>query len=307
MEEYVKKYMGDKGHSSSHTENTLLRNLKRIEKVFSTPFEKWKVSDYSNPEKVLEELSDLYKLNTVIVTISALKMWLTSKDAPAKLLDKYETELSKLIKEKEEIVYEQKKTPTEEKLGDYFRWPKLEQATKEYLRENSKDARGESLRDLTALALFTLQPPARLGNYLDMEIVNDGEDDGKDNYLVLEDGAPDRFVFNKYKTAKYLGRTEMKIHSNLLADILTDYLEQLAEKESPDGILFPGWKSTDLSNALKRTTKKYLPVGITLNPLRHSYLSHFLSQNPSINDKKKIANLMGQTYDVPRAEKYARL
>ena len=42
------------------------------------------------------------------------------------------------------------------------------------------------------------------------------------------------------------------------------------------------------------------------NLFRHSFLSWFLSQNPTIEEKKKITRLIGQNLHASRAEKYQR-
>ena len=295
--------MEKKGHTSKETLSSNRNNLKRIERVIKKPFQDWKVKDFEDYEGFMDKLVKDFKLNTVIMTISALKAWLVSQDASSQLIEDYEDLLGEMIEEKEDRVNDQEKTDKEEQLGEYFEWPKLHQASKDYIKENLPKAEGNKLKELALLGVFSLQPPARLGNYVDMEIVEKEPSDGDKNYLVLKDGAPDHFVFQKYKTAKYLGRTEMEITDPLLAEVLTKQIESQIEKGKTT--LFPGQSKT-LSTVLSKVTSRFLPVGISLNPFRHSFLTYFMSQNPSINEKVRVTRLMGQKYDVPQAEKYAR-
>ena len=40
--------------------------------------------------------------------------------------------------------------------------------------------------------------------------------------------------------------------------------------------------------------------------LRHIYITHFLSENPTLRQKLEIAGAMGQTYIVNQQDKYNR-
>jgi hypothetical protein len=63
---------------------------------------------------------------------------------------------------------------------------------------------------------------------------------------------------------------------------------------------------TAVSNALKSITKKELGKEIGLNGFRHIFLTHFLSTNPTIEEKKRVLTLVGHKFNPSQAELYQR-
>lgn len=306
MDEYIKKYLKEKNITSKHSAVSIKNNLRRVEKIIDKPFDKWQIKDFENSEKLLDDFTEKYQLNSVIVSISALKSWLIEKDAKEKLVNEYMEILKELIGEKENHVNKQELTSEEKELGEDFDWEKLQEKSKKYIEANIGKAKGNRLRDLLILSLFSLQPPARLGNYLDMEI-RQGKGsklpDSK-NYLMVS-GNDYKFIFNKYKTAKHLGKVELKVESSLMKDLLAKYIKERKAQDGKNPDLLD-ITTSQMSAVLRNVTKKFLPTGITLNPFRHSFATWFMASNPSIEEKEKITKILGQTYKPPRVEKYAR-
>jgi hypothetical protein len=62
-----------------------------------------------------------------------------------------------------------------------------------------------------------------------------------------------------------------------------------------------------VSNAVRSGSKRITGKELTLNALRHIFLTHFTASNPSIEEKSRVAKLVGQTYHPNRMELYARV
>lgn len=304
MDKWMEKYAKAKNITSKYTLRSMVSNLRRLEKTMDIPFDKWKVSDFKNSEKIVDGLVDKYQLNSVLVSISAAKVWLMSKDAPEDIIDDYHEIMKDLSKTKDETVKEQKKTPTEEELGEDFEYPKMKAKIEKYIKENINKATNHQLRNLMLVGLYSLQPPTRIGNYLDMQ-VRSGTGKGlpKDkNYLLVNDGKF-TFVFNKYKTSNSIGQVVLPVEDELLEELLEKYVETLKGKKP----IFIDRYQGSITAYLKTITKKIFGVPFSVNTFRHSFLTHFMEGNPSIKDKEKIAKIVGQIYKPSRAELYSRV
>ncbi|MEI6372010.1 MAG: hypothetical protein WCO49_20245, partial [Nostocales cyanobacterium ELA608] len=70
-----------------------------------------------------------------------------------------------------------------------------------------KPSEFQRLQNFIILSLYVLQPPRRLQDYTEMKLKNF---DDTDNYINKT-----KFVFNKYKTAKFSGKEEIPINPKL--------------------------------------------------------------------------------------------
>jgi len=305
MDEYISAYSEKRGISSKHTISSIKSNLRRVEIIIDKKFKDWKIGDFKDDEKIIDDFVDKYQLNSVIVSISAIKSWLIWNNAPQELIDDYNDIVKDLIKSKDDQVNKQEKSGIEEDLGDDFDWDVLSGKSRKFIEKNIEDANGSKLKNLLILGLFSLQPPTRIGNYLGLEYrKGDGKKLKEDrNYLTEKKNGKYKFIFNKFKTSKYLGKTELSVEDPLLEELLNKYVKTLKGRNP---ILF-NMNSSQISNTLKSITKRFLKTGITLNPFRHSFISNYMKEEHSIEEKTKIAKILGQTYKVPRMEKYARI
>lgn len=304
MDKWLKSYAESKNITSKYSLNSMKSNLKRIEKVTGKKIEQWKAADFKNPEAILDKIIEDYSLNTALVTMNAIKMWLMMENASAKIIDEYTEYIKDLSHEKDETVKKQQKNSLEEELGENFDFKRLQKTVRDYVSKNLDGAKGNELVKLLLISLFTLQPPTRIGNYLNMEIRRgDGKRLGNDkNYLMVKDGKY-KFIFNKYKTSKHLGKTELPVTDPLLEKVISKHIEG-KNGRTP---IFLEKSQTHVTQLLNSITKKILDVPISVNVLRHSFLTDFMNSNPSIAEKERVAKIVGQTYKVPRMEKYARV
>lgn len=318
MDNLINQYIESNGSKSKSTRTTMISSLKRLAKVLDKDVDKIKVSDLENVEGVMDMLTEKFSLNTVIQTILGIKLVLRNlKGKKAeKLIEKYHEVLNELINERNSNGDKQEKTKSEEDLGENFDWQNIKKLFLDHVKEQDlKDLSFSRLRALLMMGLFVLQPPARLGNYLNMEVRSKPLKNVKKDKNYLFFGEDPKFVFQNYKTAKILGKVELPIKSKVLMDLIMAYLSKHPQHKSKnhkpheflvreDGTPI---SQSAFTQTLKGITKKILGTGISINTLRHAFLTWFQSQNPSLKEKQKIAELVGQTYKQSRMEKYKRV
>ena len=257
----------------------------------------------------------MYSLNTTIGTILSINRFLLFKKAGVKLIGQYREILNELIQERNKgqgkqefkegekenwMDYEDLKNQVEEKADDYL--------------DNKKSF--SDFRNFLILSLFTLIPPARVGNYLNM-IKKNGDTmkqkssslNKKFNYIVKKDGKYS-LVFNQYKTAKILGKVIYDIENEILTDLLNKYFEDYNKDEKNKYFMInvsgKPMTQTNFTNSQSSITKKLFKKKITNNMFRRIFFTYFLSTNPSVEEKQRILRISGQNYKVSQVEKYDR-
>jgi len=167
----------------------------------------------------------------------------------------------------------------------------------------------QSFLDFVIVSLYVLQFPVR-ADYAYMKVFIDDSFvplNYTDNFCVLQTNP--RFVFHKYKTAKHKGVTIIPIDP-VLHDILLDWMEL-----NPTEYLLASYMITKnqykifTENTLcKRITtifKKHSNIPVTINTLRHSYLSYRAHCDHDVLDRKTdTAHKM--MHSTAMAEKYQR-
>ena len=151
----------------------------------------------------------------------------------------------------------------------------------------------EDKKDKALVGLYVLTPPRRL-DYGLMKIGNGN--DTNFNYYTSEG-----LKFNKYKTDKTYGTQMIKISSKL-KKIIDDYINEYGLNNGD--LLFGTKNGTPYKNFttfMNKIFKKYTKKTISVNVLRHSFISEYLKTNRSVNDMKKIATLMAHS---PTEQKY---
>jgi hypothetical protein len=147
--------------------------------------------------------------------------------------------------------------------------------------------------------VYILIAPRRNQDYSMMSVVNKTPTDEKYNYLVVDaNNIPKQMIFNVYKTAKYYGKQIIKV-PKALQTVLKLYLDTFKIKS--DMPLFPntaGKHYKSISELVTNVFNQYTPNHLNINLLRHSYISDFLSKNPSTNAKKKLATAMGNSVEI---------
>lgn len=144
-----------------------------------------------------------------------------------------------------------------------------------------KPAEFQRLQNFIILSLYVLQPPRRLQDYTEMKLKNF---DDTDNYINKT-----KFVFNKYKTAKFSGKEEIPINPKL------KFILDKWKKINPHDYLLIG--STDKkfsSSQLQQRLNSILGKKASVNILRHSFLSDKY-KDINIRDMEETAKAMGHS------------
>ena len=152
--------------------------------------------------------------------------------------------------------------------------------------------------DSALIGLYTLLPPRRVE---DVNLIRLSKTlDKEKNILLMKDGKPAELIYNVYKTAKTYKSIRIKVPGRL-SNILKKYI---VDKKLKDGDYLFG-NSSNFSAVVSAVFGKYIPKKISVNTLRHSYISMYLSKPRSIADKKHIGRLMG--HGIGTQAKYMKL
>jgi hypothetical protein len=159
------------------------------------------------------------------------------------------------------------------------------------------------------LSLYTLLPPRRNQDYLNMTVVSKWHSElpTDTNYLDLDGkGMPTRFVFNKYKTVKKHGQQIVDIPKEL-GDALLTYLKHSPARPTGRSKTFQypflvnaNGAAITAVNGITRILNKIFGKKIGSSMLRHI----FLSNKYDISEMQKDADLMAHTVATQR--KYLR-
>lgn len=312
----VQKYITENGSTSPSTAQTLTTSLKRLSKVLDKDFSNIKIKDFKNTTKIIDLITESYSLNTTIQTILGIIKFLAFKDADEELIDDYRQILNELIQERNSTQGQQ-----EFKEGEKENWieypvlkEKVEELSNEYLTQKKAFT---GFRNFLIVCLYVLMPPARIGNYLDM-IKKDSSNmkrkaeslNKKNNYVVRNKENDFTFIFNKYKTAKNLGSVKYDVKSNILNQMLEKYFKDYNNNPKVKNFMInasgKAMSQVNFTNSQTSITNKLFDKKITNNQFRRIFFTHFLSTNPSVEDKIEILKISGQNYRPAMIEKYDR-
>ena len=171
---------------------------------------------------------------------------------------------------------------TERERNNFLPWVKI------------KKIKPENVHDEALIGLYTLIPPRRL-EYRIMKLTTSKEGlNEKFNYLLLNGrGKPIKVIFLNYKTSSKFGKQEFLIPRALAGKLKT----YITEAGLNDGDFLFGKSKTEayksFSSYVTKVFKKYTGKTLSVNLLRHSFISWYLKKTHSLADQKKIANEMG--------------
>ena len=143
------------------------------------------------------------------------------------------------------------------------------------------------------IALYTMFPPRRLKDYASMIVIKNSIcDDNINNFFVIDEF---KFIFNNYKTYKTYGKQQFEI-SNELLHILNEYIDtyKLINKK------LLGHTENDLSEKIKNIFIHFCNKSVTVNTLRHVYISHLFNNGELSWTKQQtdIANKMAHSKNM---------
>jgi predicted transcriptional regulator len=258
--------------------------------------------DGNDEDKLLKNMEYLKDIDLLMKTIEdkyenmeSRKSYLSSFMTLISYMDclykiSYEKIRNRFDKIKNEILGirgENKPKENEENIDDF---------SEETIMENSEKLKVSN--DRLIYQFYTLQPTRRLDDVVKIELI--GEDyeidklDVKKNYIVIdENDEPSEIIYLAYKTNKTYGKQIIQIVNDNLKRTIQYHIKHLKLKIGDK--LFQYKRSGDFGVAIKRIfTRMYLKP-ITLNTIRHSYITWELREQRTANYLNNLAMMMSHS------------
>ena len=239
------------------TEDKYIEKLNTLKKKFG-------IDTYENIDDIIKILYDNNYVDGTIKMFLCSIIWKLKQADVVNVvsLDKYRKKVKELQIKYQKFV--EKNKLNEKQKEKYMKWSDIENIYE-------KIEKTGSLKEKLIIGLYVLTPPRRL-EYVDMYIANKKPtqiDNNKNYYINTKKGY---FLFVTYKTAKTYGIKKISIPKKL------DELIKLWIKENnlnDADKLFHIEKNYNLTKFIKRTFKKYGGNKISIQLLRHSYISDY--------------------------------
>jgi integrase len=282
--ETIKKHRPNLSDSSLKTYRSILTNLyKKI-----NPEDKYD-KDYfiTHPRQVIIFLKDI-KPGLRKTTLSALTVYTLDDDKVSNL---YKIQMMKDGKVYSDDIINQEKTKkqkenwiTQDEV--LLKYNALEKVVKPIFNDSgSLSTRDlEKIQDYIIASVYVLIPPRRLLDYSDFKLKDYVE--GEDNYM--KNGS---FYFNKFKTAKFKKDT-FKVPTKLKNIIqkwgrISESKFLLFQSRNKDKQISPSFLNSSLH--------RIFGGKISVNNLRHSFLTDYYKDTPALKDMNQIADQMGHS------------
>lgn len=151
---------------------------------------------------------------------------------------------------------------------------------------NNKHLSDNNYLDFVILSLYINNDNGvrRIKDYANMVVSDHIINDDKNHYVKTTKPV---FVFNNYKTKEFYGQQKLKVNGQL-SKILNDHIK----KNEINGSLL-GLSEDALKKRLTNVFKRYVDKDISVNILRKSFISNFLSIQHTDAEKKELARTMG--------------
>ena len=281
--------------TSKATKTTFLQSMKRIEKIYDKPLNVIKLSFLDKPEEFIEKIEDSkYSKNTQLTTITNILKLLKIIDAPLITYNKWLT----ILKDKTEERSMNDKVVLKKKLKVIMDWMDIKsmvykEATK-YIDSEGMDM--ELYRDFMILALFTIQIPARISNYVGMRVVDtDDFINDKTNFLVINDDY--KFIFNKYRTSHIIGQKILFITEKTMQYLIDKWLVEY-NKDSNNFLIISNknkrsMNGKQIEKSVENASTAIFGSPLTVDNLRASYMKRIADLDPDFQDKLDIAQILG--------------
>lgn len=276
LKEELKKLRPNLSDSSIKTYSSILRNLHK--KVFEN--QEIEKSNFNECSRVLDHLKDMppNKRKTIL---SALVV-LTDKDEYRNVMNGDVSDYNKEIQKQEKTETQRDNWITTDEIREIFN--RLENDAKIlFKKQNKSNTDMQQIQNYIIVSLLggLFIPPRRSLDYCEMKIRNVNKDE--DNYINKN-----KFVFNKYKTAKTYGQQELEIPQTL-KNILNRWIaindgEYLLRDTRGNPL-----NSVKLNQYMNRI---FGGKKISVNNMRHTYLTDKYKQTSE--ESKKLAKDMSE-------------
>lgn len=296
------------------------KNYRALLSVLSRLYEDYTKKKFEIPEClddskiILEILEPRYKLGSVANFFSAIIWQINqlphekySKEVIRNLYDSYRGTLRQLKDRIEKDLEGKEMELTEKEEKSFMLWEDIQAFHKELEKVSDPNSHSSYL-PYVILSLYVLHAPVRADYanmfiYVSDDLVPDGI---TDNYCVIVTNP--RFVFQKYKTAKTQGVNVVpmndEIHQILINWMGINYSDYLLTAYNPQLDEFRPISENALVKRVYNIFTKYKNKHVTINTLRHSYVSYKARNDQHLKEKKMVAKHM--MHSTSMAETYRR-
>jgi integrase len=298
--------------ASEKTFRKYLTDINKIRKdYFGITDKKLKVfNDFEflrDTDKVLKILKDNYShtttsYSTMVNSISSILARLNNyNDIYNNVYKPLNIELA--IKKKTEQLDSENRL-TEKEKQNFMTWDKIVS-----LEDAVKNTNINPVENLVIFYLYTQLPPRRLEyGSLVIQIENQFEDDNKTNYVILDSKLKTvkRIILNSYKTSKTYGKYVIENVSKKLSEAIAELIKEQDYKAGENLFMNTKGKAygNSFSSRLKDVFVQAVNKPITLNILRHSFVSYHIRGN--ISNKKKTEYAMAMGHSLETQDLYRR-
>lgn len=233
--------------------------------------------DLKNVDDIVEYLTALDKKKSTIRTNVWCVMQYHKLNTPDLDLTRFKEVYKNLTIELNEKHMKQTKEGKEHKS---LEWPKVLEAVEKI---NADEHISDEIKLL--VALYTEIPPVR-NDYMSLRICRRSPREDVGNYIVLNDTVG-KIIINEHKTAKEYGALKIKLPARLRARMLA----YIKENDSQTHLFNVSGPS--ISRWLGDAFFKHSGQRVTINTLRHSYISEFRKGDKTLLEKRDLARAMG--------------
>lgn len=286
-------------------------NLIKIFEHTASNMDKFSLSFFiNNTDRIIEYIESIKSLSSRKTFYASIVSLLSVRQKDSKILDaidKYRSIMNGLIRTYNENIKNQHKSRKENE--KWIEWNKVlkthtklwQEVNTLFTKKNPTEDNIFKLQRFVVLSLFVLNPPRRIMDYVDFKIKN--IDEKTDNYM---DEKRKVFVFNSFKNSNTKGQQIVEINPNLFA--IMKQWKKIQLNRGSEWLINPKGRTTKASNLNFRTILSGCfdsKLGISVNILRHSYLTWLFGDQPSLREKEKLAEQMG--HSIEHQELYRRI
>lgn len=262
-----------------------------------------KENNIKNIRYLLENYNEVYdilknynpiKRKTILSSLIVLLQKFKDND---KAINKYKNEMLVDIKNtNNELDKNEKTDKQQDNWIDYEEFKKkyeeLKNETKHLFKKDKLTIKEfQKLQDYIIISLYYYMKPRRLLDWINVKVIPPYNKE-EDNYFIND---YKKIVFNKYKTSKFYGPQVLDVPLNL-KKIIKDWL-----KINNNEYLLVNNKNNKMSNVLlnQRLNKIFDNKNISVNILRHSYISSIYPESMPTNEElKNISKEMGHNLNM---------
>jgi hypothetical protein len=220
---------------------------------------------------------------------------------------KYHKKLSETVKEDN-----MKNEMSEKEEENYIPYEEMKKRFIDWFDANKEEPTFNWNDALFVGNFFLLKAPVRLGNWRNMRVVYIDKTNTKsklkelsddENYLLVVNNKfmfEFIYVFNDYKTSSFLGEINIVVEDERLKEMLMKVALPINEGQYINNI-----QQSVQSNKLKRLTKRILKVEVSIDAIRHAFITD-LYDNKKVNavERRDILTLFGHKYEPSTADLY---